>query len=465
MSAATASHRDRSVVLIGRPNVGKSTLFNRVCGSRRAIVTPVAGTTRDVIRASSEWLGTPFELVDTGGLFGASTDPLQAAVSAHGERALDGAHVIIVLVDGRDGPVPADRQIADRVRRCGVPMILAVNKVDDRRAAERVEEFHALGITPLIAVAAEHGLGIGDLLDAVTVRLPSLDARGAGPEAPARPDEVGVAIIGRPNVGKSSLVNVLARADRMLVSDLAGTTRDAVDTLIRWHGRQVRLVDTAGIRRPGRVARAGQVETVSVTVARRAIARADVAVLVVDVASPLARQDAVIAGVAERAGCGIVIAANKWDLVERTGEFAKQFDEKLRDELKFADFAPIVHLSALTGARAPKLVETVLQVAQARASHVATSDVNRLLERAVRRNPPRSPGKREVKIYYGTQVATRPPQFVVFTNVATRLHFSYERFLKNRLRETFDFAGTPIRIKARARRAPRRRGAGQRGPR
>ncbi|MCY4602093.1 MAG: ribosome biogenesis GTPase Der [Acidobacteria bacterium] len=444
-------------MLVGRPNVGKSTLFNRVCGSRRAIVTPVAGTTRDVIRASSEWQGTAFELVDTGGMFGASTDPLQAAVSAHGERALDGAHLIIVLVDGRDGPVPADRQIADRARRCGAPMILAVNKVDDHHAAERVEEFHALGIAPLVSIAAEHGLGIGDLLDAVTVRLPDADAGGTHPQAPARSDEVGVAIIGRPNVGKSSLVNVLARADRMLVSDMAGTTRDAVDTMIRWHGRRVRLVDTAGIRRPGRVAAAGQVESVSVTVARRAIARADVAVLVVDASSPLAKQDAVIAGAAEKAGCGIVIAANKWDLVERTGEFAKQFDEELRDVLKFADFAPIVHLSALTGARAPKLVETVLQVAKARAAHVATADVNRLLERAVRRNPPRSPGKREVKIYYGTQVATRPPQFVVFTNVATRLHFSYERFLKNRLRESFDFFGTPIRLKARARRPPARR--------
>ena len=456
MSTVAASRRDRSVVLVGRPNVGKSTLFNRVCGSRRAIVTPVAGTTRDVIRASSEWLGTPFELVDTGGLFGASTDPLQAAVSAHGERALDGAHLVVVLVDGRDGLVPADRQIADRARRCGAPMILAVNKVDDHRAAERVEEFHALGITPLVSIAAEHGIGIGDLLDAVRVRLPGVVVDAAAPEAAPRPDEVGVAIIGRPNVGKSSLVNVLARADRMLVSDMAGTTRDAVDTVIRWHGREVRLVDTAGIRRPGRVARSGQVESVSVTVARRAIARADVAVVVVDASSPLARQDAVIAGVAEKAGCGIVIAANKWDLVERTGEFAKQFDEKLRDEMKFADFAPIVHLSALTGTRTPKLVETVLQVARAREAHVATADVNRMLERAVRRNPPRSPGKREVKIYYGTQVATRPPQFVVFTNIATRLHFSYERFLKNRLRETFDFVGTPIRVRARARRASSR---------
>ena len=456
MPAASPPRRDRPVVLIGRPNVGKSTLFNRVCGARRAIVAPVAGTTRDVIRSAAEWLGTPFELVDTGGLFGASTDPLHAAVAAQGERALDGAQVVVVLVDGRDGVVPADEQVADRARRTGAPLILAVNKVDDRSAAARVEEFHALGIAPLLPIAAEHGLGIGELLDAVTARLPGA-AAGAAPDGPARPDEIGVAVIGRPNVGKSSLVNLLARTERMLVSDVAGTTRDAVDTLVRWHGRKLRLVDTAGIRRPGKVARGGQVESVSVTVARRAMERADVAVLVVDASAPLARQDAVIAGAAEKAGCGIVIAANKWDLVERTGAFAKRFDEDLRDALKFADFAPVVHVSALTGARSSRLVETVQQVARARAAHVATADVNRVLERAVRRNPPHVAGKREVKIYYGAQVATRPPQFVVFTNTSSRLHFSYERFLKNRLRESFDFVGTPIRLRARARRAPSRR--------
>lgn len=456
MPAANASRRDLSVVLIGRPNVGKSTLFNRVCGARRAIVAPVAGTTRDVIRAASEWSGRPFELVDTGGLFGASSDPLHAAVAAQGERALDDAHVVVVLVDGRDGVVPADWQVADRARRSGAPLVLAVNKVDDRRAAARVEEFHVLGITPVVPIAAEHGLAIGDLLDVVTARLPGVPEGGAARPAAERPDEIGVAVIGRPNVGKSSLVNLLTRTERMLVSDLAGTTRDAVDTVVRWHGQQVRLVDTAGIRRPGRVARGGQVEAVSVTVARRAIARADVAVLVVDASAPLAKQDAVVAGAAEKAGCGIVIAANKWDLVERTGEFAKHFDDELRDALKFADFAPIVHVSALTGARAPRLVETVQKVARARAAHVATADVNRVLERAVRRNPPRVAGKREVKIYYGAQVATRPPQFVVFTNTSSRLHFSYERFLKNRLRETFDFVGTPIRLRARARRAAAR---------
>ena len=447
--------RDRSVVLVGRPNVGKSTLFNRVCGSRRAIVTPVAGTTRDVITAEAEWLGTPFELVDTGGLFGASTDPLQQPVSQQGLRALDAADLVVLLVDGRDGLVPADREVADRARSVGVPVVLAVNKVDDRQAAARVDEFHALGVTPLVPIAAEHGLGVGDLLDEAVGRLPGGERKDAAAAPPDRPDEIGVAIIGRPNVGKSSLVNLLARAERVLVSDTAGTTRDAIDTVITWHGQRLRLVDTAGIRRPGRVASSGQVEQVSVTVARRAIVRADVAVLVVDASAPVARQDAVIAGEAERAGCGIVIAANKWDLVKQRGDFAKQFDAELRDALKFAEFAPIMHVSALTGARAPKLVEMVREVARARAAHVSTADVNRVLERATRRNPPRSPGKREVKIYYGTQVGAGPPRFLVFTNTTSRLHFSYERYLRNRLREAFGFLGTPIRLKVRARRPPR----------
>lgn len=448
-----ARHR-RAVVLAGRPNVGKSTLFNRICGSRRAIVTPVAGTTRDVIRAPAEWLGATFELVDTGGLFGASADPLQPSVSARGLAALDAADLVVLLVDGRDGPAPADRQVADRARRAGAPVVLAVNKVDDRAAAARVDEFHALGVAPLFAVAAEHGLGVGDLLDAVVSRLPA--ASGASPpEAAGRSDEIGVAIIGRPNVGKSSLVNLLARTDRVLVSAAAGVTRDAIDAVVTWHGRRVRLVDTAGIRRPGRAARGGRIEAASAAVARRAIGRADVAVVVVDASGAAARQDAAIAGEAERAGCGIVIAANKWDLVERSGDFAKRFDAALRDALKFAEFAPIVHVSARTGVRASKLVETVLEVARARAAHVATADVNRLIDRATKRNPPRSPGRRAVKIYYGAQVSTSPPRFLLFTNTAARLHFSYERFLKNRLREAFGFLGTPIRLQVRARRPPR----------
>ena len=448
------NRRTRSVVLVGRPNVGKSTLFNRISGFRRAIVTAEPGTTRDVLREKVEWLTTTFELVDTGGLFGASNDPLQKEVSARGLGALDGADVIVLLVDGRDGVVPADTDVAGRARRVGVPVILAVNKIDDRRAAERVDEFHALGIAPVVPIAAEHGLGIGELLDEVVRRLPG--ATQTEVTVPGDQDEIGVAIVGRPNVGKSSLVNLLAREERVLVSELPGTTRDAVDTLITWHRRRIRLVDTAGIRRPGRVASSGQVESVSVTVARRAMQRADVAVVVIDASGRVARQDASIAGEAERAGCGIVIAANKWDLVKsRDQGFAKEFDAELRAALKFAEFAPIVHLSALTGERASKLLETAQAVAHARAAHVATAELNRFLERVTKRHPPASPGRGEVRIQYGTQVGSKPPRFLIFTNTATKFHFSYDRFLKNRLRETFDFVGTPIRLLVRARRTPR----------
>ena len=452
------------VVLAGRPNVGKSTLFNRVTGSRRAIVAPVAGTTRDVMRHSVEWLGTEFELVDIGGVFGASTDPLQAAVAERGLRELQSAAVIVVLVDAREGLVPADEEVVRQVRRTGVPLVLALNKVDDPRAATAASEFERLAVSPALSVAAEHGLGIGDLLDVVVGCLPGRSRRrvesGSAVSGQEQNDrEVSIAIVGRPNVGKSSLVNQLVREDRVLVSDLAGTTRDAVDTVVGWHGRRIRLVDTAGIRRPGRVAQSGGVEAVSVVLARRTLARADVAVLLVDAVQGVTRQDAVIAGEAERAGCGVIIAANKWDLVKDRGQaFSKAFDADVRRGLRFAEFAPILHVSALTGQRAPRVVERAVDVAAARATHVGTAELNRVVTRITARHRPASPGRHAVKILYATQIGARPPSFVFFTNVATRFHFSYERYLRNQLRDAFGFEGSPIRIKARARRDPPRRG-------
>ena len=455
------------VVLVGRPNVGKSTLFNRVSGSRRAIVAPVAGTTRDVMRHVVEWLGTEFEIVDTGGVFGASTDPLQEVVAERGLREVETAAVIVILVDAREGLVPADEDVVRQVRRTGAPLVLAINKVDDRRTDSRAAEFERLAVSPALSIGAEHGLGVGDLLDAVVARLPGRSRRpvvsGAGPDVPARDDrEVSIAIVGRPNVGKSSLVNRLVHEDRVLVSGLAGTTRDAVDTVVGWRGRPIRLVDTAGIRRPGRVAQAGGVEAVSVVLARRALARADVAVLLVDPTAVVTRQDAVIAGEAEKAGCGVIVAANKWDLVKDRGpDFSKTFDADLRRGLRFAEFAPILHVSALTGQRAPRVIERAVEVAEARATHVATAELNRVVARITARHRPASPGRHAVKILYAAQVGVRPPSFVFFTNVATRFHFSYERYLRNQLRDAFGFEGSPIRVKARARREPtrgRRRG-------
>jgi GTP-binding protein len=377
-----------TVVLVGRPNVGKSTLFNRLTGTRRAIVAPVPGTTRDAIGQPAVWRGAGFLVKDTGGMFGASEDPLHELVVAQGRKALDGADLVVFMVDGRDGKVSADDEIARVLRRLGTPVILAINKMDDRRARDRVFEFYQLGFDAVIEISAEHGTGIGDLLDEVVNRLPRAPEGQAPSDEPAHPDskngpeegvpepsaaEVGVAIIGRPNVGKSSLVNRLLREERVLVSDVPGTTRDAVDAVLTWQRREFRIVDTAGIRRPGRVARGGQVEAVSVLIARRALARADVAVIVVDAREGPTEQDAAIAGEAEKAGRGIIIAVNKWDLVESKGsEFARSFDDEVRRRMKFLDYAPVIHVSALTGSGTARLLELIDKVAEARRRRVPT---------------------------------------------------------------------------------------------
>jgi GTPase len=445
-----------NVVLAGRPNVGKSTLFNRITGTRRAIVTPFAGTTRDVIEQPAEWQGAQFTLVDTGGMFGASTDPLHELVVERGRQALGEADVVIFVVDGREGLVPSDQEIAAALRSRGVPVVVAVNKSDDRRARGRGVEFYQFGFEPIVEIAAEHGDGVGDLLDEVIERLPATRSRPDGEPAASRPkeepQEIAVAIVGRPNVGKSSLVNRLLREERVMVSDMPGTTRDAVDAVLRWHRQSFRIVDTAGIRRAGRVARTGGVEAISVLIARRAIERADVAVLVLDAVEGAADQDAAIAGEAEKAGCGIIIAANKWDLLKDRGPgFVKEFDEKLRFQLKFLDYAPLLHISARSGERVPRLLETIDRVADARARRIPTGELNRFVEAVTAVHPPASPGRREVRILYAAQTGVKPPTFVFFTNVATEFHFSYERFLQNRLRESFGLTGAPIRILVRRR--------------
>jgi GTPase len=440
-----------TVVLVGRPNVGKSTLFNRITSSRRSIVTATAGTTRDVIAEPAEWQGTRFILVDTGGLFGETEDPLHELVVEHGRRAIATADLLVFLVDGRDGVLPGDEEIAAVLRPVGRPVIIAVNKTDDRRARGRAVEFYQFGFEPVIEVAAEHGDGVGDLLDEILARLPVRRRPVPEEEVPAE-EETAVAIVGRPNVGKSSLLNRLLREQRSMVSEMPGTTRDTVDALLRWHRRTFRLVDTAGIRRPGRVAQSGQLESVSVLVARRAIERADVAILVLDAVEGATDQDAAIAGEVERAGCGVIIVANKWDLMKGRGQdFAKSFDDKLRFQLKFLDFAPLLHLSALTGERTPKLLEMVDRVAAARAHRIPTGELNRFLQAVTASHPPASPGRREVRILYAAQTAVKPPTFVFFTNVATKFHFSYERFLVNRLRESFGLLGSPVRIHVRKR--------------
>ena len=469
------SKRIPSVVLVGRPNVGKSTLFNRLSGTRRAIVTAMAGTTRDVIAQKAEWLGHHFDLVDTGGMFGASEDPLHALVLDRGRRAIESADLLVLVVDGREGLVPGDREIAKVIRAANTPAILAINKSDDRRAKAGSIEFYELGFDDVFEISAEHGLGTGDLLDAIIGRLRLRPPATASAEEPvdstdgtevtvlSEPGELSIAIVGRPNAGKSSLVNRFLKEERMIVSEMPGTTRDTVDSMLTWHRRRFRIVDTAGIRKAGRVARGGQVETLSVMLARRAILAADIVVLVIDASVGVTDQDAAIAGEADKAGRGIIIAANKWDLMkDRGSEFVKVFDEELRRQLKFLDYAPVLHVSAATGERTPKLLEAIDRVATSRATRVKTPALNTFVKKITDAHPPASPGRSHVRVLYAAQTAVCPPTFVLFTNVATEFHFSYERFLLNKLREQFGFEGTPLRLHVRRRqREARPAGAGR----
>jgi GTP-binding protein len=439
----------RTVVLVGRPNVGKSTLFNRIAGTRRSIVAPVAGTTRDMLVAETSWLNHPFTLVDTGGMFGASEDPLHELVVERGLKALDTADVIVLVVDAKDGLVPGDESIATAIRQRDRPVVLAINKTDDKRAQARALEFYKIGFETVIEIAAEHGQGVAELLDEVVKLLPA-----GGQTSEVKEEETSIAIVGRPNVGKSSLVNRLLKEERVMVSDMPGTTRDAVDIELTWHKRKFRIVDTAGMRRPGKVSgpRADKVEAVSVLLAQRAMARANVAVIVIDAVEGATDREAAIAGEAESTGCGVILAVNKWDLMKGRGsEFVKEYDDKLRFNLKFLEYAPIVHISALTGERTAKVLEVVDRVAAARKHRVPTAELNRFLEAVTEAHPPVSKNRHEVRILYGVQTGIEPPTFVLFTNVVSELHFSYQRFLVNQLRESFGFEGTPIRLTIRKR--------------
>lgn len=453
------------VVLVGRPNVGKSTLFNRMTGTRRAIVTPIAGTTRDVLAHPVPVADGGFLLTDTGGMFGQSADPLHELVVDKGRAALAGADLIVFVVDGREGLVPGDEDIAQAVRASGHPVLLAINKTDDRRAAAGVLDLYRLGFDPIIEVSAEHGRGVGDLLDEIKRRLPAAAAAAAADVEPDheatdeqarhgshRPDELKVAIVGRPNAGKSSLVNRLLREDRMIVSPMPGTTRDPVDSTFTWHKKQVRIVDTAGMRKAGRVARGGALETLSVLLARRAINDADVVVIVIDAMVGPTDQDAAIAGEADAAGRGIVIALNKWDLrEEHTQEAAEAADDEVRRRLPFLDYAPIVHISAMTGERTPRLLEVVDRVAAERRRRVPTHALNTFINACTAAQPPVSDQRRAVRVLFAAQTGVAPPTFVLFTNIAATLHFSYLRYLTNRLRDQYGFSGSPIRLHVRRR--------------
>ncbi len=431
------------IALVGRPNVGKSTLFNRICGHRKAITDGRPGSTRDRNYAQVTWQGAAFEVIDTGGLLLGSDDPLLGPATEQARTAIDEADVVLFLVDARAGLLPDDEAIARELRHKGKPVLVVVNKAEAGESA--LSDFARFGFDRVYAISAEHGQGIGDLLDAALEGLPRVEAV----EETSRP--IGLALVGRPNVGKSSLLNRLVGRERAVVSEVPGTTRDAVDEVFEHSGRRYRLVDTAGIRRVRLLKE--NVDHVSVVQARRAIERADVAVLVLDGDEGLRELDATVGGELVEAGVGVVIAVNKWDLAEGRKVQRGAFEQDARDALKFLPWAPLIFVSAKTGYGLSALLGAVDRVNRARQERVTTGELNRLLARAVEAYAPKADkGNLPVRILYGSQIGTTPPTFAISINQPVDLHFSYRRYLENRIRETFGFEGTPIRLKVRLRR-------------
>ena len=431
------------VALVGRPNVGKSTLFNRICGRRKAITDRRPGSTRDRNYAQVAWQGAAFELIDTGGLL-ETDDPLLGPAAEQAQMAIDEADLVLFVVDGRAGRLPDDEAIARALRQRGKQVLVAVNKVEG--ASQVAAEFAALGFERLFPISAEHGLGVGDLLDAALEGLPRV------PEPDEAPTPMSLALVGRPNVGKSSLLNRLLDRQRAVVSDVPGTTRDAVDSLLERNGHLYLLVDTAGIRRVRHLNE--NVDHVSVVQARRAIERAAVAVVVLDAESGVREMDATIAGLAEEAGAGIVLAVNKWDLARERGHTPGAFEREVRERLRFLAWAPVLFVSARTGRGLDALLAAVRRVYAARGQRVTTGALNRMLGRAMERQAPKADrGSRPVRILYASQIGIAPPTFAVSVNRPVDLHFSYKRYLDNEIRRAFGFEGTPLRLKV----TPRRR--------
>ncbi len=432
------------LAIVGRPNVGKSTLFNKIVGERISIVEDRPGITRDRIFSKAEWTGRSFRLIDTGGLELGENDPMAVRIRAQVELAVDEADVIVLLVDGPAGITSADQEIADLLRREQKKVIIAVNKLDNPSRASLSYDFYRLGFSDVLSISAEHGLGIGDLLDAIIQQFPADED-----ELEYEEDDVKIAVIGRPNVGKSSLINSLLGEDRVLVSPQAGTTRDAIDSKLQFNDSSFVLIDTAGVRKRGKVYE--KTEKYSVLRALKAIERSDVAVLVIDASEGIIEQDKHVVGYALDAGRGIVIAVNKWDLVEKDGKTAQEFERRIRGQFPFLAWAPVVFISAKTGRRVSRVLEVAAEVADNHTQRIATSTVNTVIQEAVALVPPPTDKGKRLKVLYATQVSVRPPTFAVFVNNPEMMHFSYERYLENQLREAFGFLGTPIRILIRQR--------------
>jgi len=465
-----------SIVIVGRPNVGKSTLFNRLTGTRRSIVTNEPGITRDRIYGTANWDGRAFEVVDTGGIIPEDKAGIPGEILRQARVAIENAARVVQVVNGREGPVPLDAELAQLLRRAGKPPVIAVNKIDTPKQAEMAAQFYELS-SEVFPISAEHGFGVDELLDALTAEMP----RGESTEA--EPD-VNIAIIGRPNVGKSTLLNQLVGAERSIVSPEPGTTRDAVDTIVERHGKSYRFLDTAGIRRKGKTKLVA--EKLSVIMARRHLERADIAVLVADASVGVTSHDATIASYAEQSGRSVIIVMNKWDLALEAAQkkaaaekkhggkgeaksasvnpakLLAEYEPLVRQKLKFLSYAPVVFLSALTGERVDKLYTLIDRVAEARRRRIPTGELNRWLS-SIDLERGTSPASRHIKIFYITQAAASPPTFVLFTNQTKPLHFSFQRFLENRLRAAFDFTGTPIRFTQRLKKREPRTHIARRG--
>lgn len=427
------------VAIVGRPNVGKSTLFNALAGENISIVKDTPGVTRDRIYADIEWLGRTFTLIDTGGIEPESTDVILSQMREQAQIAIDTADVIIFITDVRQGLVDSDSKVADMLRRSRKPVVLAVNKVDNfQKFLPDVYEFYNLGIGDPIPVSAASKLGFGELLDEVSKHFEAVEE---GEEEDERPR---IAVVGKPNVGKSSIINKLLGENRVIVSDVAGTTRDAIDTEVIWDGREYIFIDTAGLRRKHKIKE--ELERYSIIRTVTAVDRADVVVVVIDATEGVTEQDAKIAGIAHERGKGIVIAVNKWDAIEKDDKTVYKYSEKIRETLSFMPYAEIMFISAQTGQRLPRLFETIDMVLANQAMRIQTGVLNEIVTEAVAlQQTPTDKGKR-LKIYYTTQVAVKPPTFVLFVNDKELAHFSYIRYLENRIRDTFGFKGTSLKF-------------------
>jgi GTPase len=439
------------VAIIGRPNVGKSTLFNRLIGERRSIVGDEPGITRDRIYGDVEWAGRKFSLIDTGGIVPDDDAVIPANILKQAGMAIDEARVLIWVVDARTGITQLDEELAGLLRSTGKHVLVAANKTDSASLESESTEFYRFGFDDVFPVSAEQGIGVGELLDAVIELLESAETEVSQADE-TEPRELRLAIVGRPNVGKSSLLNRLLGEDRVIVSPVAGTTRDAIDTVLQTPERNFRLIDTAGIRRKGKTDE--MAEKLSVIMARKSLERADVAIVLVDAVEGVTALDANIAGYAVEAGCSVIIAVNKWDaLKDKETNTAVEFERDLRDKMKFLEWAPLITISALTGQRVDKILALVLKADEARNRRIPTSQLNDFFERSIAQPrggiapSPAKGGMSRLKVQYLTQVGVRPPTFVLFTSGGKPgLHFSYERYLVNRLREQFDFFATPLRI-------------------